>query len=113
MDLIEIKRIIDEQGEAFDKFKKANDDLIKAKAEGKAVADLEAKVATLSEALDKLNEQKAAIDEILVKANRPGFGADPKDAEAKAAEKDAKEAAKAAKLAAPKPKSKGKGKKSA
>lgn len=86
MDFIEIKRIIDEQGEAFDKFKKANDDLIKAKAEGKAVADLEAKVASLSEALDKLNEQKAAIDEILVKANRPGFGADPKDAEAKAAE---------------------------
>lgn len=86
MDLIEIKRIIDEQGEAFDKFKKANDDLIKAKAEGKAVADLEAKVATLSEALDKLNEQKAAIDEILVKANRPGFGADPKEVEAKAAE---------------------------
>ena len=35
MDLIEIKRIIDEQGEAFDKFKQANDDLIKAKAEGK------------------------------------------------------------------------------
>lgn len=86
MDLIEIKRIIDEQGEAFDKFKQANDDLIKAKAEGKAVADLEAKVATLSEALDKLNEQKAAIDEILVKANRPGFGADPKEVEAKAAE---------------------------
>lgn len=86
MDLIEIKRIIDEQGEAFDKFKKANDDLIKAKAEGKAVADLEAKVASLSEALDKLNEQKAAIDEILVKANRPGFGADPKEVEAKAAE---------------------------
>ena len=86
MDLIEIKRIIDEQGEAFDKFKKANDDLIKAKAEGKAVADLEAKVATLSDALDKLNEQKAAIDEILVKANRPGFGADPKEVEAKAAE---------------------------
>ncbi len=86
MDFIEIKRIIDEQGEAFDKFKKANDDLIKAKAEGKAVADLEAKVATLSDALDKLNEQKADIDEILVKANRPGFGADPKEVEAKAAE---------------------------
>ena len=86
MDLIEIKRIIDDQGEAFDKFKKATDELSKAKAEGKAVADLEAKVATLSDALDKLNEQKAAIDEILVKANRPGFGADPKEVEAKASE---------------------------
>lgn len=87
MDLIEIKKVIDQQGEAFEQFKKANDELIKAKAEGKAVADLEAKVATLSDALDKLNEQKKAIDEVLLKAARPGgLGGDAKEAEAKAAE---------------------------
>ena len=88
MDLIEIKKVIDQQGEAFEAFKKANDELVKAKADGKAVGDLEAKVATLSSALDKLTEQKAAIDELLLKAARPGglSGEDPKDAEAKAAE---------------------------
>ena len=88
MDLSDIKRIIDEQGEAFAQFKRANDALIQAKADGKAVGDLEAKVATLSAALDKLNEQKQAIDQILLKASRPGGlgGGDTKDAEAKAKE---------------------------
>lgn len=83
----EFKKVVDDIGHAFEEFKKSNDALLKAKAEGKAVADLEAKVATVSDALDKLNEQKAAIDEILLKANRPGgLGGDQKDAEAKAAE---------------------------
>lgn len=88
MDLIEIKKVIDQQGEAFAEFKKANDALIAAKAEGKALGDLEAKVATLGSALDKLTEQKAAIDELLLKAARPGGlnGGDTKAAEAKAAE---------------------------
>lgn len=88
MDLIEIKKVIDQQGEAFAEFKKANDALIAAKAEGKALGDLEAKVATLGAALDKLTEQKAAIDELLLKAARPGGlnGGDTKAAEAKAAE---------------------------
>ncbi len=86
-DLIEIKKVIDQQGEAFEAFKKAQDQLLQAKADGKAVGDLEAKVSTLSAALDKLSEQKAAIDELLLKAARPGgLGGDAKDAEAKAAE---------------------------
>ncbi|MBK7493560.1 MAG: hypothetical protein IPI17_17745 [Nitrosomonas sp.] len=41
--LAEIKNIIEEQGRAWEEFKKANNDLIQAKAEGKAVADLESK----------------------------------------------------------------------
>ena len=87
MDLIEIKKVIDQQGEAFEQFKKANDELIKAKAEGKAVADLEAKIAEINDSLDKLSEQKKAIDEILLKAARPGgLGGDAKDAEAAAKE---------------------------
>ena len=64
MDIIEIKKVIDQQGEAFEQFKKANDALLAAKAEGKAFGDLEAKVADLSKSLDKLTEQKAAIVEI-------------------------------------------------
>jgi HK97 family phage major capsid protein len=87
MELADIKKVIDQQGEAFEQFKKANDALIQAKADGKAIGDLEAKVATLSASLDKLSEQKAAIDEILLKAARPGgLMGDPKAAEAKATE---------------------------
>lgn len=69
--LLEVKNILDGQGKAFDDFKKANDELIKAKAEGKTVTDLEAKVAKLGEELDKFAELKTAIDDIQKKANRP------------------------------------------
>lgn len=84
---MQIKSLLEQQGQAFEEFKKANDALIKAKAEGKAVADLEAKVAKLSDALDGFADVKKAVDEILVKAARPGgLGGDVKDAEAKAVE---------------------------
>lgn len=76
MELKDIAQTLQEQGEAFNAFKKANDELIKAKAEGKAVADLEAKVATLSAALDTLSDAKAAIEELQKKANRPDTGTD-------------------------------------
>lgn len=88
MELIEIKKVLDQQGEAFEQFKKANDELVKAKAEGKSVTDLEAKVAKISGELDKLSEIKSQFDELMVKLARPGglAGADAKDAEAKATE---------------------------
>jgi HK97 family phage major capsid protein len=76
MELKDIAQTLQEQGEAFEAFKKANDALIKAKAEGKAVSDLEAKVATLSAALDTLSDAKAAIEELQKKANRPDAGTD-------------------------------------
>jgi len=79
-DLSEIKSIIQSHGEAWDQFKKANDELLKAKAEGKAVADLEAKVERLSGALDDLQEQK---DKIEARLNRPGAGSQPSQDEAK------------------------------
>lgn len=84
--LLEVKNILDGQGKAFDEFKKANDDLIKAKAEGKAVADLEAKVATLSDELDKFDELKAVIDDLQKKANRPQNDVEAKSAAALAEE---------------------------
>ena len=76
---MELKQIADtlrEQGEAFEAFKKANDALIAAKAEGKAVGDLTAEVKKLSDALDTLSEAKAAIEELQRKANRPDAGTD-------------------------------------
>lgn len=76
MELVEIKKIIEDQGRAFEEFKSANDALVKAKAEGKALGDLEAKVATLSGALDKLGDLKSEIDKIMLKSNRLDLGSD-------------------------------------
>ena len=80
MELKDIAQTLEDQGKAFELFKKANDALIAAKADGKAVGDLTAQVETLSKELDKLDDAKAAIEEILKKANRP-----QNDTEAKAA----------------------------
>lgn len=77
--LLEVKNILEGQGRAFDEFKKANDELIKAKADGKAFGDLEAKVAKLGEELDKFDELKTIIDDLQKKAGRP-----QNDTEAKA-----------------------------
>lgn len=78
MELKDIAKTLQEQGEAFEAFKKANDQLIQAKADGKAIGDLEAKVKTLSDALDTLSDAKAAIEELQKKANRPDLGTDKK-----------------------------------
>jgi HK97 family phage major capsid protein len=86
--IIEIKRLIEDQGKAWKAFRDTNDALLKAKAEGKAVADLEAKLDAVSKDLDKLAEVKKQFDDLMLKLARPGGlgGADPKDAEAKAKE---------------------------
>lgn len=70
--LVELKKVIEDQGKAWDEFKKTNDEMIKAKAEGKAVADLEAKLATITTDLDNLTELKTEFDKVLVAMNRPG-----------------------------------------
>jgi len=71
MELKDIAQTLEEQGKAFKAFREANDKLIEAKAEGKAVADLTAQVEKLSKELDKLDEAKAAIDDLVKKGNRP------------------------------------------
>jgi HK97 family phage prohead protease len=47
--LVDIKRLIDEQGSAWTEYKKTNDTLIAAKADGKVVTELEQKLAKLDE----------------------------------------------------------------
>lgn len=86
--IIEIKKLLEDQGKAWKAFKETNDALVKAKADGKAVSDLEAKLAKVSADMDALAEVKAQFDELMVKLARPGglAGADAKDAEAKATE---------------------------
>lgn len=94
-DLSEIKGIIEAQGVAFEEFKRTNDELVAAKASGKAVGDLEAKLAKIEKdfaAGDALSakftaaeaeikqakaaaeEAKTAIDELEAKFNRKGLG---------------------------------------
>lgn len=80
MELKDIAQTLEDQGKAFEAFKSANNALIAAKAEGKAVGDLTAQVEKLSAELDKLDDMKAAIDDIMKKANRP-----QNDVEAKSA----------------------------
>ncbi len=76
MELKDIAQTLQDQGEAFSAFKKANNELLAAKAEGKAFGDLEVKVAKLSDALDKFEDAKTAIEELQKKANRPDVGTD-------------------------------------
>lgn len=105
-DLNEVKQIIETQGKAWEEYRKTNDELIKAKADGKAVGDLEAKLAKIEkdfvtgEALSakftaaeaevkqaKLaaDEAKTAVEELEAKWNREGkFGQGGKKADVNA-----------------------------
>lgn len=78
VELIEIKKIIDQQGEAWSEFKKTNDEILKAKADGKAVGDLETKLAKISADMDKLAELKSEFDAVVAKLQRPGNDAGAK-----------------------------------
>lgn len=94
-DLSEIKSIIEAQGRAWDEFKSTNDKLIQAKADGKAVGDLEAKLAKLEPVLAQsesisakltaaenevkaaklaAEEAKSAVEDLEVRFNRQGLG---------------------------------------
>lgn len=82
MDIKNLADTIDAQGRAWEEFKKTNDEIVKAKADGKAVADLEAKLAVIGEDLDKLAEIKSQFEEIMTKLNRPGMGESNADLDA-------------------------------
>ncbi|MDY0748511.1 phage major capsid protein [Paucibacter sp. R3-3] len=85
--IIEIKKLIEDQGKAWKAFKETNDAIVKAKADGKAVSDLEAKMAKLTEDLDKMAEVKKQFDDLMLKLARPGgMGGDGKAQEALEAE---------------------------
>jgi HK97 family phage major capsid protein len=62
MELKEVKDLIEKQGQAWEEFKKTNDAAIAAKADGKAIGDVEAKLARINEELDKVQ----------TKLSRPG-----------------------------------------
>lgn len=64
----ELKALLQKQGENFAEFKRTNDEMLKAKADGKAVADIEAKLAKIDGEFVQLTKD---IGEIAKKANRP------------------------------------------
>lgn len=86
-DMKGLLELLEKQGKAFDEFKKTNDELVKAKADGKAVGDLEAKLKKINDDLGSIAEMKTTIEQIQKKLNRPGAadGGDPVKAEHKQA----------------------------
>ncbi len=59
MELKEVKDLIEKQGQAWEEFKKTNDAAIQAKADGKVIGDLEAKLSRINDDLDKVQTKLA------------------------------------------------------
>lgn len=71
-EILAIKKLIEDQGSAWEDFKKTNDKLIEAKADGKAIGHLEAKLESIEKVLDSSEEKLKSIDDFMLKMNRPG-----------------------------------------
>lgn len=67
-EVAEIKELVKKQGETWGEFMKKNDELLKAKAEGKAVGDLQASVDKMNADFKKMNDD---LVELAKKAQRP------------------------------------------
>lgn len=57
----------------FDEYKKTNEARLKAIEEGRSTGDMDAKLAKMDQALDKLQEEKGQIEKLITKASRPGI----------------------------------------
>lgn len=79
MEIAELKSLIENQGKAWEEFKETNDKLIQAKADGKAVGDLEAKLQKISTDLDQIEDLKSQIEEMQKKLGRPRTEAEIKE----------------------------------
>lgn len=65
----EIRELIEQQGKAFEEFRKSNDERLAALEKGEARSELEEKTDRINDELGRLS---AAVDELAKKANRPG-----------------------------------------
>jgi len=86
MEIKQLADTIEKLGQAWEEHRKTNDELLKAKAEGKAVADLEAKLDKIGKDMDALTELKDQFDAIEKKLNRPQTDSEVKAAADLAAE---------------------------
>lgn len=84
VDFGSLRDLLQKQGEAFEEFKKTNDQRLQAKADGKSVEAYEAKLSKINE---DFNSIRSSIDAIEKKMGRPGAtgDVDPAVAEHKAA----------------------------
>lgn len=84
VDFGQLKELLQKQGDAFEEFKKTNDERLKAKADGKSIEAYEAKLSKINEDFCNIRN---ALDAIEKKMNRPGAAGsdDPAKAEHKAA----------------------------
>lgn len=80
-EILEIKTLIETQGRAWEEYKRTNDELIKAKADGKAVSDLEAKLKSLDDGIEKAAESQKMIEDFMAKATAPGGSLGTKQSE--------------------------------
>lgn len=65
----EIRELIEQQGKAFEEFRKSNDERLAALEKGEARSELEEKTERINDELGRLS---AVVDELAKKANRPG-----------------------------------------
>lgn len=65
----EIRELIEQQGKAFEEFRKSNDERLAALEKGEARSELEEKTDRINDELGRLS---AAVDDLAKKANRPG-----------------------------------------
>lgn len=65
----EIRELIEQQGKAFEEFKKSNDERLAAIEKDEGRSELEEKTARINDELGRLS---AVVDELAKKANRPG-----------------------------------------
>lgn len=65
----EIRDLIEQQGKAFEEFRKSNDERLEALEKDEARSELEEKTDRINDELGRLS---AAVDELAKKANRPG-----------------------------------------
>jgi HK97 family phage major capsid protein len=79
--LLELKDLIESQGRAWEEHKRTNDEILQAKADGKAIGLLEEKLAKVGGKLDELSELKTAFEETMLKMNRPGSEDETKGAD--------------------------------
>lgn len=82
MDVSEIKGLIEAQGRAFEEFKRTNDQRIAEAAKGSGVADLEAKLAKMSEDMSRIEAEKQALEARVNKIGLSGAGEGKDDAKA-------------------------------
>lgn len=87
VDFGQLKDLLEKQGKAFNEFKETNEERLKAKADGKSVADFEAKLAKINDDLSQISDLKSALEHVEKKMNRPGAGgeSDPLKSEHKEA----------------------------